>query len=80
MLSEGGIKMTKFYVDVGAICDNYKISQRELAERAGIKQPSLSRIKRTKTISLVVLNKLAVALNEKDVSKLISVSPEQAGS
>ncbi|WIG43098.1 helix-turn-helix domain-containing protein [Bacillus toyonensis] len=69
----------KFYVDVGAICNNYKISQRELAERAGIKEPSLSRIKRTKTISLVVLNKLAVALNERDISKLISVNHEEAG-
>ncbi|WP_192825573.1 helix-turn-helix domain-containing protein [Bacillus pacificus] len=66
----------KFYIDVQAICDNYKLSQVELAERAGIKQPSLARIKRNKTVSFAVLNKLAVALNENDISKLISIKKE----
>ncbi|MDM5459994.1 helix-turn-helix domain-containing protein [Bacillus cereus] len=72
--------VVNFYIDVGAICDRYRITQTELAERAGIKQPSLARIKKNKTVSLTVLSKIAIALNEKDISKLISVSSEGAGS
>ncbi|MEI4800553.1 helix-turn-helix transcriptional regulator [Bacillus sp. FJAT-51639] len=63
----------KFFIDLDRICKRYDITQIELAERTGLKQPSLARIKKSKSVSLGVLNKIATALGEKDPSRLLSV-------
>ncbi|HDR7611154.1 helix-turn-helix transcriptional regulator [Bacillus pacificus] len=67
-------------IDLDSICRKYDITQAELSERTKIKQPNLSRIKRNRSISLKNLSKIAVALNEKDIARLISVSFEDADS
>ncbi len=51
------------------------LSQRELAKRAGLKQPTLARVESGKTASLRTLRRVAEALNA-DVR--VSIVPRQA--
>ncbi|PFF32040.1 transcriptional regulator [Bacillus cereus] len=61
----------KLFIDLNEICFRYNVTQVELSERTGIKQPNLSLIKKRRSISLRSLSKIAKAVNETDISRLI---------
>lgn len=63
----------QFYVDLENICKERNHTLTSLAELTGISQPSLSRIKATKSINMQTLSKLATALQIDQPEKLIKV-------
>ncbi|MGQ8822811.1 transcriptional regulator [Bacillus wiedmannii] len=61
----------RLVIDLERICISYNTSLAELAEQTGIQRPNLSRIKRNRSISLKNLGKIAQAVGETDISKLL---------
>ncbi|MGF9850399.1 helix-turn-helix transcriptional regulator [Bacillus paramobilis] len=58
-------------IDLERICKNYNTNLAELAEQTGIQRPNLSRIKRNRSISLKSLGKIAQAVGETDITRLL---------
>jgi ribosome-binding protein aMBF1 (putative translation factor) len=66
LLAEAQIE-TNFAVSVALLRERAGLTQRELADRAGIKQPMLARIERGQIPTVPTLRKLANALNARVV-------------
>lgn len=66
-----------FYCDLGKIMEERKLNLTELERISGIQKGSLSRIKKSGSINMSTLNKLANSLGEPDVLKLISLKVTQ---
>lgn len=67
----------QFFIDVDKILQSRKMTLTELSDKTGIRIENLSRMKRTKTITLATLNKLASGLGETDPTKLMSVTVKE---
>lgn len=66
-----------FYCDLGKIMEERELNLTELERISGIHKGSLSRIKKSGSINMSTLNKLANSLGEPDVLKLISLKVTQ---
>lgn len=63
----------KFYLDVERILSTYGVSVTQLADKANLDRSYMSKIRGGSPISINTLSRIATALGEKDVSRLLSV-------
>lgn len=63
----------KISIDMNSICRDYNITLSQLSFKTGMHLSVLCRINRNKTASLRTVSRIATAVGETDINKLVSI-------
>lgn len=63
----------KISIDLNSVCRDYNVTLSQLSSKTGMHLSALCRVNKNKTATLKTIARIATAVGETDISKLVSI-------